>query len=68
MGKITYRDPQSRGVCISVLLDGKVVGHIIREYSREDAKARWVYQPKSHGKRGELMDTLTAVKRSLEAD
>lgn len=50
------------GHSIGVLLDGKVVGHILRK-----STGGFVYAPKGSTLRGETFATVAEVKRSLEA-
>lgn len=54
--------PAGKGAHETVYLDGKRVGTIYRD------GARFYYQPKGSTQRGERLDTVEAVKASLEGD
>jgi len=57
---IEYKDRDQQS---TVYIDGKIVGHIMR-----DIGGKWFYSPAAQGSaRGEKMDSRQSVKRSLES-
>lgn len=58
---ITYKQKQI-GDRITVLLDGKIIGHIV---TRTDG---FQYMPKGSKTGGEILKSVSAVKKSLETE
>jgi hypothetical protein len=59
MSTLTYRQTKAG---ISVLADGRLVGHI-----RANRFGMWCYAPKGSAVRGEPFRTIAECKRSIEA-
>lgn len=59
---LTYKVASGKSSIILVMLDGKRVGKIVNEMPG------WRYFPNGQTKGGELLPSLSAVKRSLESE